>query len=398
MVVNTPPMGWNSWNTFGTNISDQLIREVADKFIELGLDEAGYKYVVIDDCWSLRDRDPETGKIVADPEKFPAGMKALSDYVHSKGLKFGMYSCAGLRTCGNYPGSFGHEFLDAQTFAEYGCDYLKYDYCYFPHDSAKTPNTYLVMGNALRACGREILYSLCNWGQQDVWTWAKAVGGNMYRSTGDIFDNAVSFSDIAKSQLDKYCYSGATCFNDMDMLTVGMCGNGNVGIGKVCTYEEYRLQFTLWALCGVPLMMGADLRSLAPEYKALMQHKDLLRINQDEECRAPYIVRRDSVCVDNPDPQPGEPHWKHIPDSAYVLLRHLTDGEFALFFTNLADQGAEVHVEFADLGLPATGGIALQMRDVFTGEVIDKVSDSFHPRIEGHDCKLYLCKLVKADA
>ncbi|MBQ3486334.1 MAG: glycoside hydrolase family 27 protein [Clostridia bacterium] len=394
MIAQRPPMGWNSWNTFGWQINDALIREMADYMVAEGYRDAGYEYLVIDDCWSLKQRG-EDGRIVPDPEKFPSGMKAVADYVHAKGLKFGMYSCAGVRTCAGYPGSYDHEFVDAQTFADWGVDFLKYDFCNFPA-SGNCKARYLTMSMALKATGREILFSACNWGQQEPGQWMRQIGAHMYRSTGDIFDNFRSFTDIAKSQLDKLCMSGSYCFNDMDMLTVGMCGNGNVGIGKVCTYEEYRLQFSLWALCGVPLMMGADLRKLAPEYRELMQNKDLLRINQDIECRAPYVVRRDSVVVGNPDPQPGEPHWKHIPDSAYVLLRCLSDNEFALFFANMADKGSEVHVELADLGLPATGGVALEMRDVFTGETFSKVSDSFQPHIEGHDCKLYLCKLVKA--
>ena len=151
MLVNLPPLGWNSWNTFGEDICDELIRQSADQLVSSGLKDAGYEYVVIDDCWSERQRDPQTNRIVPDHEKFPNGMKAVADYVHSKGLKFGMYSCAGLRTCADYPGSFDHEFLDAQTFAEWGVDYLKYDYCNFPK-SADGPTAYRRMGNALRAC------------------------------------------------------------------------------------------------------------------------------------------------------------------------------------------------------------------------------------------------------
>lgn len=385
MVVNTPPMGWNSWNTFGTNISDQLIREVADKFIELGLDEAGYKYVVIDDCWSLRDRDPETGKIVADPEKFPAGMKALSDYVHSKGLKFGMYSCAGLRTCGNYPGSFGHEFLDAQTFAEYGCDYLKYDYCYFPHDSAKTPNTYLVMGNALRACGREILYSLCNWGQKDVWTWAKAVGGNMYRSTGDIFDNAVSFSDIAKSQLDKYCFSGATCFNDMDMLTVGMYGKGNVGCKedemtaeeKKVWFDRYCNQFSLWCIMGSPLMLGADIRNMDEDILDLVKNKDLIRINQDPECRPAFKVT----------------DWD--PATSVGLAKLLSDGTIALGLFNFNENGRKMQILCESLGYPYASGYDLKARDIFTGEEQLLTREMMLEDVAPYGCRMFILTPVK---
>ena len=158
MLSRRPPMGFNTWNTFGTNINADMIKETADAMVDLGLRDAGYTYLVIDDCWSKKERDPQTDKIVPDPEKFPEGMKAVSDYVHSKGLKFGMYSCAGVRTCGNYPGSFGHEFLDAKTFAEYGADFLKYDFCYVP-SNVNGPLLYRKMGMALKACGREILYS-----------------------------------------------------------------------------------------------------------------------------------------------------------------------------------------------------------------------------------------------
>ena len=393
MIARTPPMGWNSWNTFGANINEDLIREMADRMAEDGYRDAGYEYLVIDDCWSLRQRGAD-GKLVPDPAKFPHGMKAVADYVHEKGLKFGMYSCAGARTCAGYPSSYDHEFTDARTFADWGVDFLKYDFCNFPA-SGNCKNRYLTMAQALRSTGREILFSACNWGQQEPGTWMRQIGAHMYRSTGDIMDNFVSYTDIVKSQLEKLCMSGSYCFNDMDMLTVGMCGKGNVGLGKVCTYEEYRLQFALWCLCGVPLMMGADLRSLAPEYRELMQNRDLLRINQDEECRGPYVVRRDGVTVGNPNPGPGEFPWKNLPDTAFVMLRQLTNGEMALFYMNLADQAAEIHCEFADLGLPVTGGVGLEMRDVFSGETLDKVQDFHNPRVEGHDCRLYLCRLTQ---
>ena len=269
MLAHLPPLGWNSWNTFGPNISDALIRETADFMVDNGWLAAGYEYLVIDDCWALRERD-ENGLLVPDPEKFPHGMKDLADYVHSKGLKFGMYSCAGVMTCAGYPSSYDHEFTDAKTFASWGVDFLKYDFCHFP-ESGNCRTRYQTMSMALKASGREILFSACNWGQQDPWKWMRSIGAHMYRSTGDIMDNYVSFTDIFKSQLNNLCMSGNACFNDMDMLTVGMCGKGNVGLGKVCTYEEYRMQFALWCLAGVPLMIGADLRSLKPEYVALMQ-------------------------------------------------------------------------------------------------------------------------------
>lgn len=393
-LAQLPPMGWNSWNTFGWQINEQLIFEMADLMASQGYREAGYEYLVIDDCWSLRERGKD-GRIVPDPEKFPHGMKAVADYVHSKGLKFGMYSCAGVRTCAGYPGSYDHEFVDAQTFADWGVDFLKYDFCNFPQ-SGNCKARYLTMSMALKATGREILFSACNWGMEEPGEWMRAIGAHMYRSTGDIMDNFVSFTDIVKSQLNKLCMSGNHCFNDMDMLTVGMEGKGNVGLGKVCSYEEYRLQFVLWCLCGVPLMMGADLRSLAPEYRALMLNPALLRINQDAECRPPYIVRRDSVCIPNPDD--AQAPWTHPADTAFVLLRHLTDNEFALFYANLSDADAEVHCEMADMGLPVTGGVALDMTDVFSGEHLGPQKDSFNPHIKAHDCRLFLCHLVKDNA
>jgi len=393
-LAQLPPMGWNSWNTFGWQINEQLILEMADLMASQGYREAGYEYLVIDDCWSLRERGKD-GRIVPDPEKFPHGMKAVADYVHSKGLKFGMYSCAGVRTCAGYPGSYDHEFVDAQTFADWGVDFLKYDFCNFPQ-SGNCKARYLTMSMALKATGREILFSACNWGMEEPGEWMRAIGAHMYRSTGDIMDNFVSFTDIVKSQLNKLCMSGNHCFNDMDMLTVGMEGKGNVGLGKVCSYEEYRLQFVLWCLCGVPLMMGADLRSLAPEYRALMLNPALLRINQDAECRPPYIVRRDSVCIPNPDD--AQAPWAHPADTAFVLLRHLTDNEFALFYANLSDADAEVHCELADMGLPVTGGVALDMTDVFSGEHLGPQKDSFNPHIKAHDCRLFLCHLVKDNA
>ena len=206
MYKQTPPMGWNSWNTFGHDINETIIRETADAMVERGLLAAGYEYVVIDDCWALRERDKD-GHMVADPAKFPSGMKALADYIHSKGLKFGMYSCDGTRTCAGYPGSYGYEFIDAFDFAEIGIDYLKYDNCYKPtHMPGKL--LYNRMSMALKATGRDILFSACNWGNEDVETWIRSTGAGLYRSTGDIFDGFKSLHDRYISQLDKFGYIG----------------------------------------------------------------------------------------------------------------------------------------------------------------------------------------------
>ena len=383
MLAQKPPLGWNSWNTFGPDISDALIREMADTLVSRGYRDAGYEYLVIDDCWSLRDRN-DAGLLVPDPEKFPSGMKAVADYVHAKGLKFGMYSCAGVMTCAGYPSSYDHEFTDAKTFASWGVDFLKYDFCKFP-ETGDCRTRYQTMSMALKSTGRPILFSACNWGRHDPWNWMRSVGAHMYRSTGDIMDNYRSFTDIFKSQLGNLSMSAPGSFNDMDMLTVGMCGKGNVGLGKVCTYEEYRMQFALWCLCGVPLMLGADLRSVAPEYEALMKHPDLLRINQDEECRPPYLIRKSSVFTNNPAPKEGEMPWREIPDASYTLFRHLSGGEFALAFINLSEAETTIHCELVDLGLPVSSGFALSVKDVFTGEDLGQRSDYFNQQVPGHD-------------
>ena len=244
MVVKTPPMGWNSWNTFGPNINEALIRETADVMVDSGLAAAGYNYLVIDDCWSEKFRD-EQGRLVASAEKFPNGMKAVADYVHSKGLKFGMYSCAGIFTCARYPSSYGYEFIDADTFASWGVDFLKYDYCNKP---AGIPGhlLYKRMGTALANCGRDILFSACSWGADETHKWVKSTGAHMWRSTGDIVDNWESIKNLTNRQIELQPYNGNGCFNDMDMLVVGMHGKGNVGVGG-CTEVEYRTHFTIWA-------------------------------------------------------------------------------------------------------------------------------------------------------
>lgn len=393
MIARTAPMGWNSWNTFGANISDELIRQMADVMVEKGYRDAGYEYLVIDDCWAMMERD-ENGRLVPDPVKFPNGMKAVADYVHSKGLKFGMYSCAGVRTCAGYPSSFDHEFVDAATFAEWGVDFLKYDFCNFPANG-DCKMRYQTMSMALKATGREILFSACNWGQQEPWHWMRSIGAHMYRSTGDIMDNFVSFTDIVKSQLPNFCDSGNFCFNDIDMLTVGMYGKGNVGIGRPCTDEEYRVQFTLWCMLSAPLMMGGDLRSMNEYCEKLMLNRDLIAIDQDEEARPPYVVQLGNVTVTNPNPADEEDPWKHLPETSLTLLKHLSGGEFVLGYYNLSPAESAIPCIFADCGLPYTSGYGFEMTDIFTGECIGVKRDYYNPVIPAHDCRLFRCKLVK---
>ena len=387
MIAMTPPMGWNSWNTFGTNISDALILEMADAMVDKGYRDAGYTYLVIDDCWSKRQRG-ERGELVPDPEKFPNGMKAVADYVHSRGLKFGMYSCAGVMTCGGYPSSFGHEFEDAAQFASWGVDFLKYDFCNFP-SGADCKTAYITMSMALKASGREILFSACNWGQQEPWKWMRSIGAHMYRSTGDIQDNFVSFRDILRSQLDNFCMSGNCCFNDIDMLTVGMYGKGNVALGDKCTDSDYRTQFGLWSFFGVPLMLGGDLRNMNDFCRELTQNRDLIRIDQDRECRPPYQIYHGR-------PQYGSTDWWTIPwDSALSFIRHLSDNEFAIGLFNLSDADGQITFTFANAGLPWQSGFGMDLRDVFTGEEMTSARDYLTPEVKAHDCRIFIGRLKK---
>ena len=374
MLVNKPPMGWNTWNTFGHEISDALVRESTDAFVEQGLKDAGYQYVVIDDCWSKKVRDPETDRLVAEPAKFPEGMKAVADYVHGKGLKFGMYSCAGQRTCGDYPGSFDHEFLDAETFASWGVDFLKYDFCYKPV-GVDGQLLYRRMGMALRASGRDILFSACNWGSDDVWSWIRSTGAHMYRSTGDIFDNPESYRKIALSQLHKLGASAPQCFNDVDMLTVGMYGKGLVGTTG-CGDADYRSQFALWCMYSAPLMLGCDIRRMNAQTRALVTNRDLIRIDQDAEARPP-------IATFHP--------WN---ERLMTLFKHLDDGSYALGFFNLGEEDAETFATFSDFGLPAAAGYDLALESVFDGERL--VSREYlRLNVPAHDCRVYIAKLQK---
>ena len=393
MTAIKPPMGWNSWNTFGKDINESLIRQIADTMIEKGYRDAGYEYLIIDDCWSLKERDA-SGNLVPDPEKFPSGMKALADYVHSKGLKFGMYSCAGILTCAGYPSSYDHEFQDAALFAQWGIDYLKYDYCNFPKN-ADCINRYQTMSMALKATGRDILFAACNWGSENSWNWMRSIGAHTYRSTGDIFDNFRSFMGIFQSQLEHLCQSGPYCFNDMDMLTVGMYNQGNVAIGKPCTDSEYRMQFSLWCLAGTPLIMGSDIRNMPPQMEELLLNKELIAINQDPECRPPYLVGKRSVMVPEENTNEAVEPLRMVKDKLLTFIKHLSNQEFAIAYYNLHEEEQEMHCIFADVGLPYASGYGFDMTDIFTGEHIGIKRDYHVISVPGHDCRLFRCRLAK---
>lgn len=373
MVKNTPALGFNTWNTFGEEINEQLIREIADTMVETGLRDAGYNYLVIDDCWQERERDSQ-GCLVPNRVKFPSGMKALADYVHSKGLLFGIYSCAGTLTCTRYPGSFDYEFVDAATFASWGVDFLKYDFCY---KSTTTPGSLLYrrMGAALESCGRDILFSACSWGAEDTRSWIKSTGANMWRSTGDIFDNWASIKSLYQQQLDWLAYNGSGCFNDMDMLVVGMNGKGNVGLGG-CTPAEYRTHLSLWAMLGSPLMIGCDIRQMDEDTRAMLLNPDMLAIDQDPGYRQAYIAGGDADC--------------------HVLVRLLEGGDFAICMVNLTDSDRLFSFNFADIGLPRISGRTLSLRDVWTGETLLPKNGLLLDTLAPHTCRLFRARQIEA--
>jgi alpha-galactosidase len=367
-------MGWNSWNTFGSEINEKLIKESADSMVENGFLADGYEYLVIDDCWSLKERD-KNGRLVADPEKFPSGMKAVADYVHGKGLKFGMYSCAGNLTCGGYPGSFEHEFIDAATFAEWGVDFLKYDYCYH---SPIIPGELLYrrMGLALENCGRDILFSACSWGADETHKWIKTSSASMWRSTGDIFDTWESIKDLTKKQLELHPYNGVGCFNDMDMLVVGMYGKGNVGLTG-CSDIQYRTHFSIWAFMGSPLMIGCDVRNITPATKETLTKKELIEINQDPACRQPY--RLNGIWQD---------------DDTLVYARNLAGGDIAVGLFNLKSEKAVARFNLDELGLPHSTGKTLKMTDIWTGKEASTANSTVIWELEPYDCAVFRAKVV----
>ncbi len=273
----TPPMGWNSWNKFGCNVDENLIRETADSLVASGMRNAGYQFVVIDDCWH-GGRD-SAGFIYPNLQRFPSGMKALADYIHSKGLKFGIYSCAGNKTCGGHPGSRGYEYQDALTYARWGVDYLKYDWC--NTNGLNSIGAYTTMRDDLYSAGRPIVFSICEWGDTKPWEWAKDIG-HLWRTTGDIancFDCTVNHGTwsswgvmkVVEMRKDIRMFSGPGHWNDPDMLEVG---NG-------MSINEDRAHFSLWCMMAAPLIAGNDLRSMNKQTIDILANREVIAIDQD---------------------------------------------------------------------------------------------------------------------
>ena len=356
-LAATPPMGWNSWNHFAGKIDDATIRAQADAMVSSGLRDAGYIYVNIDDTWQGR-RDAQ-GEIHAN-DRFP-DMKALADYVHSKGLKLGIYSSPGPKTCEKYEGSYGHEAQDAKTYAAWGVDYLKYDLCSMgdmmialgsmEKAQAMQVEAYRKMGEALRATGRPILYSFCQYGFFQPWRWAPALGANAWRTTGDINDTYLRMSAIGFSQagLSKFAHPGA--WNDPDMLEVG---NGGM------KPDEYRTHMSLWALLAAPLLAGNDLTHMSPETVAVLTNRDVVAIDQD------------------PAGRQGDRIWAE--GQLEIWAKPLAGGAKAVGLFNRSDQPAYIEVSFKDLGMAAPKAV----RDVWSRSEVKPVAGGYKALVASH--------------
>jgi alpha-galactosidase len=355
-LAATPPMGWNSWNKFGCNVSEDLIRQIADAMVKSGMKDAGYQYVVIDDCWQVsRDKN---GNIVADPQRFPSGIEALADYVHGLGLKFGIYSDAGSKTCAGRPGGLGHEYQDALQYAAWGVDYLKYDWCNTTSQDAQA--SYANIRNALTASGRPIVLSICEWGTAKPWLWGKAVGGNLWRTTGDINDKwetkkkePLGMLDILDLQEGLESFAGPGHWNDPDMLEVG---NGGM------TTPEYQAHFSLWSILAAPLMAGNDLRNVGPEIRAILTNKEVLAVNQDPLGIEGRRVRKE-----------GE---------LEIWARPLQDGSRAVVLLNRGAGEKEITVSWENLGYPAH--LSAGVRDLWKGSDLGQFKGKFSTAVASH--------------
>jgi len=349
-LAPTPPMGWNSWNKFAEKVDDKSVREMADAIVSSGMKDAGYVYVNIDDTWEGK-RDAQ-GNIQSN-SKFP-DMKALADYVHSKGLKIGIYSSPGPKTCADYEGSYQHEEQDAKTWAAWGIDYLKYDWCsaekvYKPSDMQAV---YKKMGDALKATGRPIVYSLCQYGLEKVWEWGPSVGGNLWRTTGDIEDKWDSMASIGfDKQVGHEKYAGPGHWNDPDMLEIG-----NGGMSKT----EYRTHMSLWAMLAAPLLAGNDLRSMSAETKEILTNKEVIAIDQDKLGDQASRVSKDGA---------GE-----------VWTRQLQNGDLAVGLFNRSEGMTNVTARWEILGLKGKH----KVRDVWSHTDLGAVRDYYSAEVAAH--------------
>jgi alpha-galactosidase len=378
MLAQTPPMGWNSWNFFEEHVSEAILKEIADAMVAKGMVAKGYEYIIIDDYW-VGGRDSKN-KLFPDPVRFPNGIKALADYIHSKGMKLGIYSDAAEYTCGGVTASYNFEELDAKTFAEWGIDYLKYDYCNAPEDVTTAFTRYKKMGDALKKTGRPIVYAICEWGQRKPWLWAKAAGGHLWRTTWDSRDTWQSnhngltgIMEIFDLQEGLEQYAGPGGWNDPDLLMVGLYGKGKSsssgGRFNGCTFEEYRTHFALWCMLAAPLIVNSDVCSMDDETLQLLTNTQLININQDKLGRqGSTILRKDSI---------------------QVLKKELSGGDVALCLFNRSDKPVSISIDIQkelDLWVPFK-----TIQNVFESTT-EKNTKKISVTLKSHDSRVYLLK------
>ncbi|HEU0207027.1 MAG TPA: glycoside hydrolase family 27 protein [Pseudolysinimonas sp.] len=338
----TPPMGWSSWNHFGCAVDAELVERTADALAASGLQKLGYRSVDIDDCWMTHQRDPHTGELVPDPVKFPQGIAAVARSLHARGFSLGIYEDAGTETCAGFPGSLGHEQVDAQTFARWGVDTLKYDNC--NHAGRSSTRQYIArftaMHDALLATGRPIFLAICEWGVHRPWTWAHGIGQS-WRTTHDIADSYASMLEIFRQNVGLSQFAGPGGWNDPDMLEVG---NGGM------TPTEERTEFTLWAAMAAPLISGADIRSLDPDDLAIYSNREVIAIDQDPRGGQASLIA-----------QNGEPAGS---GGIWVLSKPLADGGRAVVLFNSTDSPRTISTTASAVGLRGSG---FDIRDVWSG-------------------------------
>ncbi len=373
----TPPMGWNSWNTFGRYLTESLIMEIADVMVGSGMRDLGYTYINIDDFWQLKERGAD-GHIQINKEKFPNGIKYVADYLHARGLKLGIYSDASQYTCGGVCGSFGYEDIDAKDFSNWGVDLLKYDYCGAPYGRQEAMERYAKMGKALKKAGRSIVYSVCEWGQREPWKWAKEVGGHYWRTTGDIGDHwsnevvgpGLGVLDIVQINAPLSDYAGPGGWNDPDMLIVGISGK-SMSIGERgktgCTDEEYRAHMSLWCMMASPLLCGNDLRTMSVATLETLTNPELIAINQDRLGKqAERIIRADYFDI-----------W----------VKPLYNGSYAIACLNRKNENLNVLIDSSTIP-----GITTKMniRDVWERTNLGSRPQGLMVELAPHQCKVYI--------
>ena len=363
-LAKTPPMGWNSWNKFACNVSEDLIKSTADAMVSTGLKDAGYEYVVIDDCW-LIERDDE-GNMIPDPERFPNGMKAVGDYIHSLGLKFGIYTDVGTKTCEERPGMRGYEYQDMRTFASWGVDYVKNDWCFAELQNARA--SYAIVKDAILASGRPMVHSICEWGASQPWEWA-AESGHLWRTTFDIEDcwdcsemvlaygveveNFMGFTKILDLQVGLEPHAGPGHWNDPDMLQVG---------NNSLTFEENKAHFSLWALLAAPLMLGNDIRNMTDEVHDILTNKEVIAINQDKLGKQGVKVRDEG--------------------DLEVWVKQLSDGSRAVVLFNRGETVENMSFSWTEIGY--SNKLEMNIRDLWKKKDMGKFSGKYSAEVPSH--------------